>query len=92
MRAKNKVSAFSVKIIAEIFGTDDILVNEIKFAETVEGRNLTQAFKKVQKRIKRKAARRGYKVRHDYNAKDGYRVQYCLYSPFRKLWEKSSLN
>ncbi len=81
---KEKVCVFLVKIIAEIFGPDDILVDKIKFAEMVEERNATQAFKKVQKRIKQKAARRGYH--------NGYRFHYLLYSPFKKIWEKNSLN
>ncbi len=66
---------------AEIFGPDNILVDKIKFAEMVEGRNATQAFKKVQKRIKQKAARRGYR--------NGYRFHYLLFSPFKKLWERT---
>ena len=88
---ENKVSIFSVKIIAEVFGSDDILVDKFTFAEMIKKRDSTQAFKEVWERIKQKAARRGYKVRRDYNAKDGYRLQYRLHS-FRKIWEKNSLN
>ncbi len=50
MENRNKVCVFSGRIIAEIFGPDNILVDKIKFAEMVEGRNATQAFKEVQKK------------------------------------------
>lgn len=84
MRDKNKVCVFSVRMVAEIFGKDNILVDKIRFAEMVEERDATQAFKKVQKRIKQKAARRGYH--------NGYQFHYLLYSPFKKIWERNFLN
>ena len=77
---KEKIYAFSVKIVAEIFSkADNILVDKIGFYEIVEGRDPTQVFKKVQKIIKQKATRRGYH--------NGYRFQYHNCSPLRKLWE-----
>lgn len=83
---KEKVCVFSVKMIAEVFGPDNILVDKIKFAEMVEKKNLSRAFKEVQKRIKQKAAR------HGYRRENGYWFQYHIYSPFKKIWEKNSLN
>lgn len=81
---KEKTCVFSVKIVAEVFGRDNILIDKIKFSQMIEAPNIDRAFKEVQKRIQQKAARRGW--RH----KNGYRFQYHLYSPFKKLWEETA--
>lgn len=83
MRDKNKVCVFSTKIIAEVFNTDNILVDKIKFAERIEAPTLNKAFQNVLKKIRRKAAR------HGYRRENGYRFQYRVYSPFKKLWERT---
>ena len=81
IKLKEKICVFSVKMVAEVFGTDNKLVDRLKFSQMIEAPNLTRAFKEVQKRIRLKAARRGYLV------KKGYRLQYHLHSPFKKIWE-----
>lgn len=80
----DKVCVFSVKIIAEVFGRDGILVDKIKFADMVEAQNRTAAFKKIRKILQQKASRRGYR------RKNGYRFQYCTPgATFKKIWEKT---
>lgn len=78
---RDKVCVFSVKVIADVFGPDNTLIDKIRFAQMVEAPDITKAFKEVQRRIKLKAARRGYR--------NGYRFQYHLYSPFKKIWERA---
>ena len=78
-RMEDKICAFSVKIIAEVFSRDNISVAEIKFAETIKAPGFTKAFREVQERIEQIATHRGY--RRD----EGYRYQYHLFSPFKKI-------
>jgi len=78
---KKKNCAFSVKIVAEVFGKDNKLVDKVKFAELIYESDIDRAFKEVQRRISIKAAHRGYRQ------KNGYHFQYHLYSPFKKLWD-----
>ena len=85
---KEKISGFSVKMVAKIFGKDNILVNEVKFANMVEGSDISEAFKNVQERIREKARQRGYPLRKKW--KNGYRVQYHINGSFKKLWEKTA--
>ena len=81
---KEKNCVFSVRIVAEVLNIDNILVDKIKFAQMIEAPDIDKAFKEVQKRIKQKAAHRGYRL------KNGYWLQYRLQSPFKKLWEETA--
>ena len=46
---KEKTCVFSVKIVAEVFGRDNILVDKIKFAQMIEARILIRLLRRSRK-------------------------------------------